>query len=430
MAVDQMGRSVAIDPFVEEVLRRVAEPTPVATLLRSATDPERSYAALCVLWHAGLVDVTEGDDREIAAAAPARLPEPPPSVAAIVVSHNSEADLESCVLSLRAQRYPGLHVIVVDSASSDGSAECIRAFDDLDAVLLERNDGFAAAVNAGLNRVNAQFAVVLNADVVLCPGALSAWVACADEHPRAAAVAAKMLLARHPHFLNGLGTSVPQDDWGSDNYMGLLDLGQFDGVSEVFSACFGAVLLRTSALAEIGLPDPGYFLYYEDADWCYRARLRGWSVVAAPAARVVHQFGASVSRQPDGFKLRLVVRNRLRFVLCNVGGKSFWTSLNRYVRADVRAIAGAILSRETGSAVARVRGYADLARQLPRIVGLRRARRRRVVAEPDWNLNVLSASRASLGAFPVVSAAVVDRHYRALFPVPPRVSGDPASAAG
>ena len=100
--------------------------------------------------------------------------------------------------------------------------------------------------------------------------------------------------------------------WGTDFYIGHVDLGQFGRVDELPSACFGAVFVRRSAFEAIGPLDSGYGSFYEDVDWSFRCWYGGMKIVAAPDAIVYHKFGGSYLNRP---KLKFVVRNRQRLVL-------------------------------------------------------------------------------------------------------------------
>jgi len=95
------------------------------------------------------------------------------------------------------------------------------------------------------------------------------------EEKKAAAVVPKMLLYSLPRCINSIGNYIPPWKWGSDNFMGHFDFGQFDNLTEVPSACFGAVMLKRKALEDIGPIDNRYQAYYEDADWSYRVNKWG-----------------------------------------------------------------------------------------------------------------------------------------------------------
>jgi hypothetical protein len=133
--------------------------------------------------------------------------------------------------------------------------------------------------------------------------------------------------------LNGMGNHVGGFTWGSDSALGHLDLGQFDHWELLPSACFAAALIPARTFSQVGPIDECFPMYYEDSEWCYRARLLGYSILAAPQALVFHALGSRIpviseeSLSPR--KLRHVAFGRLRFITKLVGpGQiiSLWAS--------------------------------------------------------------------------------------------------------
>lgn len=119
-------------------------------------------------------------------------------------------------------------------------------------------------------------------------------------------------------FINGIGNFVTEKSWGSDNYFGVVDIGQFEQLLYVSSACFGAIMVTKAGWQKVGPLDIKYKSFYEDVDWSIRAHLKGMNLLAAPRAVVFHEFGGSY---PSGLKLSFVAKNRMRFVLKNLKGK-------------------------------------------------------------------------------------------------------------
>ena len=150
-----------------------------------------------------------------------------------------------------------------------------------------------------------------------------------------------MKFRRLPGFINGLGNHIRRRGWGSDNFIGVVDVGQFAGLNEVPSACFGAALLDRAAVDEVGLLDERYTAFYEDVDWSFRAWMKGWRIVPEAGATVYHEFGASY---PSRQKLCFVVRNRLRLVLKLFRGRWLLSFVKSYVIEDAR---GALIPSPT-----------------------------------------------------------------------------------
>jgi N-acetylglucosaminyl-diphospho-decaprenol L-rhamnosyltransferase len=217
----------------------------------------------------------------------------------VVVAHDAGELLLPCIDSVFAQR-PGGLVIVVDTDSTDGSVESVRsAYADV-LVLETANCGFAAANNVGLAHSTAPFVLLLNPDAELGPGALDALLACALTRPHAAIVGAKVLdpdgalqanqAGSFPSLVQVVGLRIWRA-WqrlrGNAAYSPA-DFFEARRVDWVTGAC---MLVRRSAVEDAGGMDEGYFLYYEDTDWCHRMRDRGWEVWQTPEAEVVHHLG-------------------------------------------------------------------------------------------------------------------------------------------
>jgi GT2 family glycosyltransferase len=241
-------------------------------------------------------------------------------ISVIIVSHNSRTWLAECLPSIRDQTYGPLEAVVVDNASTDGSADWVETnYPESIVIRLEKLHAFSEAINIGVERAKGPFYLLLNPDVRLERDAVEQMMAVYREHENCAAVGAKLRLWWAPAFLNGLGNRVGPFSWGTDNGVGHLDLGQFDHWAEIPSACFAAAMISKSAWEAIGPVDEGFPMYYEDSEWSYRARLLGFKIYAAPRAVVYHAFGGRVptggERELTPVKLRNVVYGRLRFTI-------------------------------------------------------------------------------------------------------------------
>lgn len=237
-------------------------------------------------------------------ATPASMPRPDVSV--VVVNRNTRDLLERCLDGVRAQHGVEGEIIVVDNASTDGSADLVaERFPEVQLVRLTDNAGFARANNLAFGRCRGEFVLLLNSDAFLAPGALAELVAGARRHERAAAVG--------PRLLNADGT-LQRSAWPFPragrvlleafalhrplHRLGLVeDLRTWPHDEErpvefLIGAC---LLIRREALAEVGGFDERFWLYGEEADLCRRFAARGWEVVLVPSAECTHIGGASSS---------------------------------------------------------------------------------------------------------------------------------------
>ncbi len=263
----------------------------------------------------------------------------PAVIGVVVVTFDSPCELlarclrsvESSVSSTVGTGIDVRDVVVVDNASQLRPALVGRAR------LLPRksNDGFAAAVNAGISALDPDCTLVLllNPDAALEPEALSR---CANALQRAdrwtVAVAPKMVLAAERadgplRTIDAIGIGVNGRAEAANRGLGQPDIGQYDEPEVVFGACFGAALIRRGAFDEcvVGPLDERLFLYYEDVAWCWTAQLLGYRIVTEPSAVVTHVMSAGVVRErPYAFKFFYTERNLLLCALMFFSpGKAF-----------------------------------------------------------------------------------------------------------
>jgi GT2 family glycosyltransferase len=220
------------------------------------------------------------------------------AVTVVVVTWNGAHLLTECLASVAEQttRSEDIHVLVVDNASTDGTAELLdRDHPHVEVLRSHRNRGFAGGAALGLDAVTTPYAVLINNDAVADPGMLEAFVT-ALEAPgaeRVGAVTGKVLLAADGR-LNSTGNLVARTGRGYDRDWRAPDDGSRPA-GDVFGFCGAAAALRMAAVREVGGFDPQLFLYYEDTDLSWRMRAAGWTVRYEPTAIARHRH-ATTSR--------------------------------------------------------------------------------------------------------------------------------------
>jgi len=292
-------------------------------------------------------------------------------VSVVIVNFNGEKFIADCLDSLRKQTHKNKEVLVWDNNSSDNSLETIREnFPEVKVIKSKKNILFAKAANLSLKKCKGDYLLVLNPDTVLDKNFIQELLAKAKASNKAAAVVPKMMLYSLPTCINSIGNYIPPKKWGSDNFMGHFDFGQFDNLKEVPSACFGAVMLRRRALGDVGPIDNRYKAYYEDADWSYRARLKGWKIIPAPRAIIYHKFETSFKDFPR-LKSKLVVRNRLRFAIKIFAFYHLKGFLKNYLKEDIRNFMYFYKTFNLGMLKTYLLSYVSLFFQLPELFFLR-----------------------------------------------------------
>jgi len=234
-------------------------------------------------------------------------------VTVVVVTWEQRDLVLVCLQSLARQTVPH-RVVVVDNASTDGTAEVVaQRFPDVVILRQRSNLGFAGGVSAAMDVVDTRFVALLNNDAKADAGWLEAsLVALAD--PSVVAVTARLLLAEDTATINNAGGVLLASGYCADRGLGSPDGEMFAYPAEVFAFCGGAVVVRTLAVKAAGGFDADYFMYYEDTDLSWRLRLAGWHIVYAPDAVVHHLHAASSDSQSEMFAFHNE-RNRL-LMLC------------------------------------------------------------------------------------------------------------------
>ncbi|MBB3678240.1 glycosyltransferase family 2 protein [Modestobacter versicolor] len=240
---------------------------------------------------------------------PGAPPDSTVRVTVVVVSWEGAHLLPACLDSLRAQTLAH-RVVVVDNASTDGTAELLAGRPEVEVVTTARNEGFAGGVQRGIDTVGTEFVALLNNDAVADPAWLAELVRAADAHPEAAAITSLMLLAdREPPEVNNAGVVLLDTWYGADRGLGESP-DTLAEATEVFGFSGGAALLRTDAVRAVGGFATEFFLYYEDTELSWRLTDAGWSIRFQPTAVVVHEHSATVDQRSRSFAYHNE-RNRL-----------------------------------------------------------------------------------------------------------------------
>ena len=230
---------------------------------------------------------------------------PTPDISVIIVSWNVRELLANCLRSVFAQTELALQVIVVDSASSDGSPELVaEQFPQVELLACQENVGFPRGNNLGLERANGRFILLLNPDTIVHGDALARMVSYLQQYPAVGVLGPQLLnddgsVQSSRRRFPTLGTAVFESTWLQpfapqavlDHYYAR-DVG--DGETAVVEWVMGACLMtRQEVVAQVGGLDEAYFMYSEELDYCRRIHEAGWQVVYYPEAQVTHLSGKS-----------------------------------------------------------------------------------------------------------------------------------------
>ncbi len=218
------------------------------------------------------------------------------TVSAIIVSYNTRHHLELCLNALLPQMHPGDEAIVVDNGSTDGSLEMLNhQIPSIKVLSLAENIGYAAANNCAFSVASGDFVLLLNSDAYLFPDCLDRLREVLSLHPQAAAAGPKLLNSDGSIQPSCFPIPSPARSW-LENFWMLRRLENHPASLDplVVESVTGAVMLiRRTALEEIGWFDERFFLYAEEADWCMRCRRLNRLILYVSSAEAVHDEGAS-----------------------------------------------------------------------------------------------------------------------------------------
>ena len=224
-----------------------------------------------------------------------------------------------CLESLAAIRYENAAVILVDNASTDGTADAVRkAYGGRVAVIENpENLGFARGNNVGIRRAldeGADFVLLLNNDTVVDPALVDSLVAVIAGSKDIGIVGPKIYYASQPDRIWFAGGEVLLSR-GLSRHIGIRerDTGRHDSVRDVDYVTGCALLARREVFEKIGYLDPVFAAYYEDTDFCMRARRAGFRVVYAPAGKVWHKISASTGGELGRAKISRKLRSTAIF---------------------------------------------------------------------------------------------------------------------
>ena len=238
-----------------------------------------------------------------------------PSVTIIVLNWNAAHFLPDCLTALLNLNYPNFKVVVVDNNSSDDSIELVhRSFPAVKLICSQSNHGFAAGNNLAVQQADTDFVVLVNPDVVVDADWLHHLVLPMQADETIGITGSKLFYPGRTLIQHAGGfITAPQ---ALPGHYGLreTDTGQYDVQTEVDYVIGAALAIRRDVVAQIGPMDEGFFLYYEECDWCTRARQAGYRVVYVPEATAVH-FESVTLAQNNVEYFKIFHTSRWRYLL-------------------------------------------------------------------------------------------------------------------
>jgi hypothetical protein len=264
-------------------------------------------------------------------------------VAVVVLAWNGRALTMACLESLESLRYPNRSVILVDNASTDGTADAVRkAYGGRIAVIENaENLGYSRGNNVGIRRAledGADFVLLLNNDTTVDAALVDRLVEVMAVSEDIGIAGPKIYYASPPDRIWFAGGEIHLAR-GTSKHIGIRerDTGRYDSVRDVDYVTGCALLARRAVFERIGYLDPVYAAYYEDADFCVRARRAGFRVVYAPAGKVWHKISASTGGELGRAKISRKLRSTVIF-LRRYAAWYHWLTIPFFFAADAARV--------------------------------------------------------------------------------------------
>ena len=306
-----------------------------------------------------------------AATLPTLVLETVPRASVIVVNYNGRRHLKPCLRSLLRslpQRYvQETELILVDNGSTDGSADTVaQNFPQVQVIHSEKNRGFGWGNNVGARRARGEYLVFLNPDTIVEPGWLEALIAALESDPQCGLATSRILLLDDPRRINTCGNDVHCTGLTLCRGMGK-DRAAFPDQTEVGAVSGAAFAVRRQVFETLEGFDETFFLYVEDTDLSWRARLAGYQCLYVPRSVVYHDYRLHFGPRKTFHQ----ERNRYLMLLKSLRWRTLLVLLPALLAAEVVAW-GFVLLRDRRHLANKLRAYGWVVEHWGEIVASRR----------------------------------------------------------
>ncbi len=320
-----------------------------------------------------------------------------PLVHVLVINWNGRAHVDDCFTSLLASTYQNARFVLIDNASSDGSAAYVRETfghdPRLDVIELPENRGWSGGNNAGLHRAldaGADYVLLLNNDTRTDAHCIERLVAQAEADATVGALAPKLVMFNDPATINSVGLVASTIGAAWDRGIGEPDGPRWDERVETIGVCGAGFFVRCDAMRLTGLLPEDFGIYLDDLDLSMRIWNAGYRILACPDAVIRHKFSATMGEGAQARrKYHLNTRNRARIILRNFPADRLFVAILDYKIGEGRAVGRAVLNGEWWKVGVHARSWFEAVAYFPAARRERAARKRAGIGKCRfWDLIV------------------------------------------
>jgi GT2 family glycosyltransferase len=252
-----------------------------------------------------------------------------PRVSIIILNWNGLEDTIECLESLRKIIYPNYEVTVVDNGSKGNDAQVLeeKFGDYIHLIRNDKNYGYTGGNNIAiryvLHRSAPDYFLILNNDTIVAPDFLDQMVEAAERDASIGIVGPKVYYYNFPNRIQGAGGKVNMRT-GQASLIGIkeIDSGQYDTRQDIDYAFGCCLLIKEEVIQKVGLFDESYFCYWDETDYCFRARKVGYRLRYVPEAKIWHKAPVKlklwgkvpVSSKASGLPYYYMARNNFKFM--------------------------------------------------------------------------------------------------------------------
>jgi GT2 family glycosyltransferase len=279
-----------------------------------------------------------------------------PKVALVILNWNNPEETLACLASIAGLDYHALSAIVVDNGSTDDSVRRIRAaHSTVTLVETGENLGYAGGNNVGIRcalQQGAEYICILNNDVTVAPGFVTPLLSALQSDPVVGAATSLVVATDHPDQVWALGSAVDRSTGTVSRLHAGEDVSRWRSRPPfaVDVASGAAMMVKREVFDTFGLMDEGFFLYYEETDWCLRVQQAGYQIMAVPSSVVFHGVSAALGESSPVIDYYML-RNHLRFIARNWGGLGRWRLQGRVALRELVTIAAYTLNPHGGKRI-------------------------------------------------------------------------------